>query len=197
MQLYRVIEFPVQHRLRTGQGLVSKARAKGGHDFLKLCLCSKLGPVTKSVDQRKSSWSKDSKGGIRGNLHLLSNHTLQSQFNFEISVLCQSSVERWFERTDGQHVDRLLMAVSISTGPLTETSLFTFSGGRFFGPWHWKAWSYCNKNRQRNNAALCASFRGSFFAFKLSWCRNFAVHWSNGFNGCNEEHGGQLVPQRD
>ena len=48
-----------------GQGLVSKARVKGGHDFLKLWLCSKLGPVKKSVNYRKSSWSKDSKE--RGN----------------------------------------------------------------------------------------------------------------------------------
>ena len=94
IQRYRVIELPVPHRL---WGRASSARP----EWKGAMISSSFGFVLSwaqlkslSTIENRVGAKTQRKGGIRANLHLLKNHTLHNQFKFEISVLCQASVEK-------------------------------------------------------------------------------------------------------
>ena len=58
--------------------------------------------------------------------------------------------------------------------------------------WNWL--EHVPKRKSNNERfSYCAAF--CIDRLDRCICRNFGVHWSGGFNGCNEEHGGTFLPQ--
>ena len=165
IQRYRVIELPVPHRL---WGRASSARP----EWKGAMISSSFGFVLSwaqlkslSTIENRVGAKTQRKGGIRANLHLLKNHTLHNQFKFEISVLCQASVEKVIRKNRRPTCKSSINGgVDINRTVDWNQSVQVFFGADSLVPDTGKLGA--NKNRQRNNAALYASFRGSRFCFQ-------------------------------